>query len=126
VTAIAPSADVQSRVFSVEVTLQNPDRRLRPGMIASVNVSGAEGRAGPSLAAVPLSSVVRSTDRQGGYAVFVIDEEGGRAVARARDVELGDISGNLIAVTRGLRPSERVIVTGATLVSDGERVRVIE
>ncbi len=126
VTAIAPSADAQSRVFNVEVTLQNPERRIRPGMIASVSVAGTERRSGPKSPAVPLSSVVRSTAKQGGYAVFVLDETGGRAVARARDVELGDISGNLIAVTQGLRPAERVIVTGATLVSDGERVSVIE
>lgn len=126
VTAISPSADAQSRVFNVEVTLKNPERRIRPGMIASVSVPGAERRPGPKLPAVPLSSVVRSTAKQGGYAVFVLDEQGGRAVARARDVELGDISGNLIAVTQGLRPAERVIVTGATLVTDGERVSVIE
>ena len=36
VTALAPAADAQSRVFDVEVTIPNRDGRLRPGMIGTV------------------------------------------------------------------------------------------
>jgi hypothetical protein len=42
-----------------------------------------------------------------------------------RTAEIGDIYGNTIAVTAGLKAEERLIVTGATLVSDGEVVRII-
>ena len=42
VTAVSPSADAQSRVFSVEVTIPNADRRLKAGMIATVEVAPAE------------------------------------------------------------------------------------
>ena len=38
VTAVAPAADPQSRVFAVEVTIANPDGQLRPGMIGSISV----------------------------------------------------------------------------------------
>ena len=38
VTAIAPAADPQSRVFDVEVTIPNGDGRLRPGMIGTVAI----------------------------------------------------------------------------------------
>jgi multidrug efflux system membrane fusion protein len=40
-------------------------------------------------------------------------------------VELGEVAGNRVAVTRGLSAGERVITTGAALVADGERVEVI-
>jgi hypothetical protein len=33
------------------------------------------------------------------------------------------VSGNLIAVREGLRPGERVVVRGATIVTDGQAVR---
>src|SRR5262249_53736060 len=36
VTSISPQADPQSRVFTVEVTLDNPHEDIRPGMIGSL------------------------------------------------------------------------------------------
>src|SRR5580692_11098124 len=38
VTSISPSADTRNRIFAVEVTVNNPDRHLKPGMIASVSL----------------------------------------------------------------------------------------
>jgi multidrug efflux system membrane fusion protein len=40
-------------------------------------------------------------------------------------VELGEAYGNLIAVTSGLKPGERVVTTGATLIKSGDQARVI-
>jgi hypothetical protein len=40
-------------------------------------------------------------------------------------VALGETSGNQIAVREGLARGERVIVRGATIVADGQPVRVI-
>jgi multidrug efflux system membrane fusion protein len=47
------------------------------------------------------------------------------ASARARDVTLGAIAGNRVAVVSGLQHGDRVIVSGASLLADGERVHVI-
>ncbi len=125
ITAIAPSADAQSRVFAVEVTVPNPDRQLRAGTIATVRVPTHTAAAAAS-AAVPLGAVVRSPARRDGYAVFVVVADGGRRVARARDVELGPIAGNLVNVSSGLERDEQVVVVGASLLSDGEQVNVLE
>jgi multidrug efflux pump subunit AcrA (membrane-fusion protein) len=46
-------------------------------------------------------------------------------MARLRRVSLGDVSGNMIAVRQGLAPGDRVIVRGATIVADGQPVRVM-
>ena len=126
VTAIAPAADATSRVFDIEVTIPNDDGRLRPGMIGTVAV--APGPASPATAgrpAVPLTAIVRSTTGNGGYAAFTIERRGDAEVARLRPVALGDVIGNTIVVENGLSVGERVIVTGATLVTDGEAIRVI-
>lgn len=124
VTSIAPSADPKSRVFDVEITIPNPQQELKVGMIAAVAV--ATGQAPAALTVAPLTAVVRSKTNPAGYALFVVEEQGGKQFARLRDnIELGEVYGNMIAVTRGLKVGEPVIVTGATLVTDGQAVRVI-
>ena len=127
VTGIAPSADPQSRVFNIEVTIPNRDGRLKPGMIGTIEIPSdtpAAAAAG-SGTAVPLAAVVRSSKSPNGYGVFVVETVDGRDLAHARPVELGSASGNDIAVTRGLQMGEHVVVMGATLLTDGEAVRVI-
>lgn len=125
VTAVSPSADAQSRVFSVEVTIPNPDRRLKAGMVATVEV-GADTQPDiePGSPTVAVAAIVKSS-RPGAFAVFLVDGPDDGATARARDVTLGRISGNRVAVNSGLKVGDRVIVSGASLVVDGDRVRVI-
>jgi multidrug efflux system membrane fusion protein len=125
VTAVSPAADTQSRVFNVEVTIPNADRRLKAGMIASVEVAADDQpAAGPAPAMVPVAAVVKSA-RAGSFAVFVLEGPDDSATARARDVSLGHIAGNQVAVQAGLKPGDKVIVSGASLLIDGDRVRVI-
>ncbi len=123
ITAIAPSADPASRVFDVEVTIDNSRGRLRPGMIGAVSVGG--GGAPRARTVLPLSAVVRPPGGAEGYAVFVVEEQGGRQTARLRRVKLGEALGNRVAVDDGVRTGERVIVAGASLTSDGETVQVV-
>lgn len=123
ITAIAPSADPSSRVFSVEVTVPNPENRLRSGMIASLEVFGPSN--GREAAAVPLTAIVRSKTAADSYAVFVVEAQGSKQVARQRNVSLGETVGNSVLITSGLKVGEQVIVSGAPLLQDGEAVQVI-
>lgn len=126
ITAVAPAADTQSRVFNVEVTIPNPRQELKAGMIATVEVASPGGlELTPGLLTVSVSAIVKSPRTTEGFAVFLADGGGDRATARARDVSLGAISGNRVGVTAGLAAGERVIVTGASLLTDGDAVRVI-
>jgi multidrug efflux system membrane fusion protein len=74
---------------------------------------------------VPLSAIVRSKGNQEGYAVFIVEERDGKAVSRARNVTLGGALNNSVIVNEGLREGERVITSGATLVSDGDTVQIV-
>jgi multidrug efflux system membrane fusion protein len=125
VTAVSPAADAQSRVFSVEVTIPNPDRRLKAGMIGTVEVASAEMPTIPTgSTTVPVSAIVKSA-RGGAYAVFVADGADDAATARVREIALGPIAGNRVAALTGLKVGDRVIVSGASLLVDGDRVRII-
>jgi RND family efflux transporter MFP subunit len=123
ITSVFPAADPKSRAFNVEVTIPNPDYQLRPNMIVSLTVGTQKAAAAQPV--VPLNAVMKAKDNPNGYAVFVVTEQGGRQVARLRDVKLGDSYGNTVAVTEGLRQGEQVITTGGTMVNDGEQVKVI-
>jgi len=123
ITAVSPSADPKSRVFSVEVTIPNGDNRLKPGMVATLSV-GAVKLEQPTTV-VPLSAVVRSSKHAEGFAVFVIEDQGGKSFAHERVVEIGDTLGNMISVTQGLKVGENVVVVGGTQIKDGDEIRVI-
>jgi RND family efflux transporter MFP subunit len=125
VTSVAPIADPQSRVFDVEITIPNADGRLRPGMIGTVALGVPSSSAQDRPLTVPLSAVVRSTTEPDKYGLMVVERQGDTEVAHLRTVELGDVMGNGVAVTRGVASGDRVIVTGASLLADGDPVRVI-
>ncbi|MGA2848889.1 MAG: efflux RND transporter periplasmic adaptor subunit [Terracidiphilus sp.] len=123
VTSIASAADPRSRVFDVEVTFPNPGLRLKPGMIVTIKLANTHPAEG--IPVVPMGSIVRSKTNPDGFAVFVVDNEGGKSVSRSRDVTLGSALNNAVIVTGGLHPGEKVITAGATLVSDGETVQIV-
>jgi RND family efflux transporter MFP subunit len=121
ITRISSSADPESRVFEVEAALPNPQGRLKVGMLATLRLEGGAQETG---LVVPLEAVVRPADDSAGYAVYVVKEDSAPR-ARLRRVRLGEVSGNRIAVRHGLQPGERVVVRGATIVTDGQTVRII-
>jgi RND family efflux transporter MFP subunit len=123
VSAISPSADPKSRVFSVEVTIPNAKNQLKSGMIASLALNGVQ--LPQSVLAVPLSAVIRDASRADNFAVMIAEGSGDFETARLRPVELGDTYGNMIATKGGLAFGERVITTGVSLVKSGDKVRVI-
>lgn len=123
ITSVSPSADPKSRVFSVEVTIPNADNHLKPGMIATLTLGAAPLQV--PVTVVPLSAVVRSSRHTDSFAVFVLARHGEKMVVSERSVEIGDALGNLISITKGLKPGESVVVTGGTLVKDGDEVKVI-
>jgi RND family efflux transporter MFP subunit len=123
ITAISPQADQKSRTFQVEVTLPNQQGLLKAGMVATLNLE--QGKLQHPVLVVPLSAIVSVNDGSRNFSVFVISQEGGRDVARRRDVQPGGTYGNKVAITSGVAPGDRVISNGAALVVDGQGVRVI-
>jgi multidrug efflux system membrane fusion protein len=123
ISRISPSADPKSRVFDIESTIPNSFGRLKIGMIASLQIGGEP--AGNPVPVVPLSAVLRSNRSPSNYGVYVVEDREGRQTARLREVKLGEVFGNMIAAPSGLQPGEQVVVAGATILHDGETVRII-
>ena len=123
VTSISPQADPKTRVFSIEVTLENPRDEARPGMIGSL-VLGMARNPMPRLV-VPLSAVVRAPSDPNGFAVFRLVPRDGKMYAQAQVIQIGQTLSNSIEVTGGLSAGQHVIVLGGSLVKDGQEVRVL-
>ena len=123
ISRISAAADQSSRVFDVEVTIPNTEGLLKPGMIASIAVN--ETSASAEVSVVPLTAITRSKVDPNAYAVMVVEDAGGRHVARLRNITLGESHGNSVAVISGVKAGEIVVTTGVTQVADGEEVRVI-
>ena len=123
ITRIAGTADPRSHVFEVEITVPNPDHLLKPGMVASVALG--EKAAATSATTLPLAAIVRSQRDKSRFAVFVLDTSVQPPTVHQKEVELGNFLGNSIPVTQGLPPDAEVVVQGASLLSEGEPVRVI-
>ena len=122
VSRISPAADPKSRVFDIEATIPRPPNQLRLGMIASLTLPG--NSAAP-VTVIPINAIVRPKQNPESYAVNVVTEQGGKQIAKQRLVKLGEAYGNMIAVTDGVTLGDRVIVSGAAMIVDGEQVRVI-
>jgi len=70
---------------------------------------------------VPVVAVSRVS---GQFFVFVVEQQDGKAVARQRPVELGEISGNDYVVQSGLRAGDQIVVSGGQSLADGMPVRI--
>jgi membrane fusion protein (multidrug efflux system) len=111
---IDPVVDPNTRAVKVRATLPNPDRRLRPGMLLTVNID-TEPRTALS---VPELAVVGEGDRR---FVYVLGDKG---EVKRTQIRTGIRSGGMIEVLQGLRPGQRVVSEGVVKLSDGMKVRV--
>jgi len=123
VTAISAAADPKSRVYSVEVRIDNPQNLLKAGMIASLTI-GASSPSG-SVTVVPISAVVRSPSNLNGFAVYVTDGTGDMVKVHTQDVALGNTYGNMISVRSGVNIGDRVVTSGTNMIKNGDEVRII-
>src|SRR5258708_22243036 len=71
VTSISPNADERNRVFTIELTVSNHNGLLKPGMIASISLSGISQH---PVTSVPLSAIVPYPSKPGRFAVMAARE----------------------------------------------------
>jgi RND family efflux transporter MFP subunit len=123
ITKVASAADRDSRLFDLEASIPNEDARLRVGMIATLHL--ATGSQSEATLVVPMRSIVRPPDQPNGYAVYLLEHENDRAIARLRSVEIGPVVGDEVSVKSGLHDGGKVIVRGSDIVYDGEPVSIV-
>ena len=114
IVAVEPRIDLDTRSLTLRAKSPNPDGTLVPGAFADVEivVRRIEGAlAVPSRAIIP---------ELGGKKVFVVEGD----EAQPRPVETGLRTAELVEVTRGLEPNDRVIVTAIQRMRTGLPVEI--
>jgi RND family efflux transporter MFP subunit len=123
VTRILPAADLKTRTFEIEVTINEP-KGLRPGMVVTIIVGRRE-----EMVLLPMTAVQRG-DSPNELVVYRVVDENGQKVARKRQVTLDGIYDNRIRLVEGdasaVGVGDMVVVTGTFRLIDGQAVRLLE
>jgi RND family efflux transporter MFP subunit len=114
---IAPVFRQASRQARVELTVANPDRRLKPGMFIRATIELAEVK---DATVVPFAAI---TERGGSEGVFVVGERG--ETVRFAPVRVG-IRDDAFVQVDGEGIWGRVVVLGQQLCSDGGAITIPE
>jgi cobalt-zinc-cadmium efflux system membrane fusion protein len=96
--------DSESKALSVQMEIDNRGERLLIGQTATAILYSRERRRMPVL---PTVAVLMEAGRP-----YVFVQLGGEAFAR-RFIEIGSRDGDLVGVTSGVKPGERVVTRGA-------------
>jgi RND family efflux transporter MFP subunit len=112
---IAPVFRKSTRQARIEMTIDNPEHRLKPGMFIRTRVVLAQV---PEATIVPEQALTIRNDRSG---VFVVSEDE-RSVAW-REVKVGIREGDRVQV-EGQGLSGRVVTLGQQLIDDGSPITI--
>ncbi len=119
VSLIYPALDPQTRTFAVEVTVNNPKNKLRPGMMCEVVMNFGEER----HVLVPDISVLKQQGSSERY-LFVMNPAD--SVVTRKSVQIGQVIGNKYEIISGVNDGELVVVAGMQKLLSGDKVKVVK
>ena len=120
VSLIGVSADPTTRSYTVEISVPNPARRLRAGMVAEAAITTRESR--PAVM-VPSAAVLHDGGVDGSTIVYVLDRDAVRV--HARRVTTGAARADSLEITSGVAAGDRVVVAGQQRLREGARVQTV-
>ncbi|MEQ6888115.1 efflux RND transporter periplasmic adaptor subunit [Halomonas sp. CS7] len=121
ILAVAPSVNESTRTINVRARLDNADGALRPGMFAEVNTLSTETRE-----VITLPRTALSFNTYGDFVFRVTENDQGQTVVARQQVTTGSTRDDVIEITEGLVPGDRVVATGLLRLRDGQPVKPTE
>jgi RND family efflux transporter MFP subunit len=118
VVKAALSADSETRLYQVEVIVDNPEHVLKPGSLVTPEILVASTEGKP---VVPRAALIR---KNGSDHVYTISKSNNESRAVLRAVSAGMTDGSLLAIERGLNPGEWVVVRGQSKLEEGIKVKL--
>jgi len=116
VSLIYPTIDASTHTFGAEVSIENKNLKVRPGMYSRVTFNFGEYES----IVVPDAAVMKQAGSNDRY-VFVIEN----GIARYRKVEPGQRLDDKIEIRSGLQLGETVVIAGQARLVDGTTVEVL-
>ena len=116
ISFVAPRVDEGTQSVLAKVLLKDAPPRLRSQQFIKARVVW---RTAPGVT-VPIVAVNRIS---GQYFCFVAEPQGEGLVARQRPLKVGDVLGDDYIVVSGLKPGDKVIVSGVQKIGDGAPIK---
>jgi RND family efflux transporter MFP subunit len=111
---VSPALETAQRALTVEAVVANGTRELKPGLFATARL---EQPARTPAILVPASAVQTTA---GTSRVFVVDG----SLVQERIVTVGQTLDDLVELTNGLKPGERVATANVAQLTDGTRIQM--
>ena len=114
----------QTRMITVRAKLDNPDRKLLPGMYANVMVDAGSPQ---SVVTVPQTAVTFSLYGDNVFVVVPAAKTDPKAkpdelAIERRFVKAGEVRDGRVAIADGLKPGDQVVTAGQNKIDQGSKV----
>jgi len=115
ISFISPEVDNTTQTVLIKAPVANSEDKLRHLQFIRARVVWGthEGPVVPVLAVTRLG---------GQYFAFIAEDQGGKLVAHQKPLRIGDMVGNDYVVLEGVKPGDKVIVSGTQYLVDGAPV----
>jgi RND family efflux transporter MFP subunit len=115
ITFLSPEVDTSTQSVLAKATISNNRERLRTAQFIRARVVWAT-RQSPLVPVLSVSSI------GGQYFAFVAETENGKIIARQKLLHIGEMVGNDYVVLDGIKPGDKIIVSGTQFLTDGAPV----
>lgn len=114
---VSPQVDSTTQTVLAKAPIANHNDRLRNAQFIHARVVwGSQDRT-----VVPVLAVSRLG---GQYFAFLAEQQDGKTVAHQKPLRIGDTAGNNYVVLEGIKPGDKIIVSGTQFLIDGAPVLI--
>lgn len=110
------NVDPETGDVTIRIEVNNPERKLLPGMYVRVNIDRASV---PQALLIPAQAIQRNIS--GEPQVYVINAKG---TAEIRPIELGQQYEQYYLVNKGLKTGEKVVVEGIDRIQPDQKLEM--
>jgi multidrug efflux system membrane fusion protein len=110
------NVDPETGDVTIRIEVQNPERKLLPGMYVRVNIDRASV---PQALLIPAQAIQRNIN--GEPQVYVINAKG---AADIRPIELGQQYEQFYIVSKGLKAGDKVVVEGVERIQPNQKLEL--
>ena len=112
---VSPQVDATTQTVLAKAPIANNNDKLRNAQFIHARIVwGTQQRT-----VVPVLAVSRLG---GQYFAFVAEQQDGKTVAHQKPLQVGDMAGNNYVVLEGIKPGDKIIVSGTQFLVDGAPV----
>ena len=112
ITFISPAVDTTTQSILAKATIANNQDKLRNAQFIRARIVwGSRNQ--------PLVPVLAVSRIGGQYFAFIAEDQDGKLVAHQKPLKVGEMVGNDYVVLEGIKPGDKIVVSGTQFLADG-------